>query len=163
MKRKIVNVTILVLILISTTESHAESVVKLSPHVTACNNSTNGVFITKDGRTLVVYGDPGGNLKKADMVLFAHNRRDVTWSARKLVDNGAESVVPANEADSFSKANDFWTSFVKARFNDSRQQTTKVPIKPLRLDRKVSEGDTINWQGLSIKVLDTPGYTRGAV
>lgn len=163
MKPRIVNVTILVLVLVSTIKCYAESIVKLSPHVTICQNSTNGAFIEQNGHTLVIYGDPGGNLKKAVMVFFTHNRRDVTWSARKLVDNGAESVVPANEADSFSKAEEFWTSFVKARFGDYHQQTTKIPTESIRVDRKVSEGDTINWQNLSVKVLDTPGYTRGSV
>jgi len=163
MKRKIVPVTIFALVLILATVCHAENIVKLSPHVTLCQNAVNGVFIEKDGQTLVIYGDPGGNLKKADKVLFTHSRRDVVWSGRKLVENGAESVVPVREADNFSKANDFWTSFIKTRFNDSRQQTTKVPIRPLRVDRKVSGGDTIDWQDLEVKVLDTPGYTRGAV
>ena len=163
MKRWIVNVTMLVIVLISTTECHAEDIVKLSPHVTIRQNSTNGVFIEQNGHALVVYGDPGQNLKKADKVLFTHNRRDVTWSAQELVDNGAESVVPAKEADSFSKAEEFWTSFIKARFGDYHQQTTKIPTKSIRVDRKVSEGDTINWQNLSVKVLDTPGYTRGSV
>ncbi|MHC4084113.1 MAG: MBL fold metallo-hydrolase [Planctomycetota bacterium] len=163
MKPRIINLTILVLVLISTTESHAENIVKLSPHVTVLQNSTNGVFITKNGRTIVIYGDPEGNLKKADMVFFTHNRRDVVWSGRELVDNDAVSIVPANEADSFSKADDFWTSFTKARFGDYHQQTTKIPAMPLRVDRKVGGGDTINWQDLEIKAIDTPGYTRGAV
>ena len=163
MKRRIVNVTIFALVLIVATKCYAASIVKLSPHVTIRQNSTNGAFIKQNGQTLVIYGDPGGNLTKADKVLYTHNRRDVAWSARELVDNGAESVVPANEADSFSKAEEFWTSFVKARFHDYHQQTTKIPIKSIRVNRKVSEGDTINWQNLSVKVLDTPGYTRGSV
>jgi glyoxylase-like metal-dependent hydrolase (beta-lactamase superfamily II) len=163
MKRRIVDVTILVLVLISTAECHAASIVELSPHVAIYQNSINGAFIKKNGQTLVVYGDPGGSLKKADKVLFTHNRRDVVWAGRELVDNGTESVVPEGEADSFSKADDFWTSFVKARFGDYHQQTTKIPTKSIRVNRKVTEGDTINWQNLSVKVLDTPGYTRGSV
>ena len=163
MKRRIITIVIFALVFILKTECHAESIVKLSPHVTVHQNSTNGVFITKDGRTLVVYGDPGGKMKKADMVLFTHNRRDVVWSGRELVGNDAVSIVPAKEADSFSKADNFWTSFTKARFHDYHQQTTKIPIKPLRVDHKVNEGDTNNWQDLQVKVLDTPGYTRGAV
>jgi len=71
--------------------------------------------------------------------------------------------VPAHEADNFSKVNDFWTLFANARFHDYKQQATKIPTKPLRVDRKVSEGDTISWQNLSVKALDTPGYTRGSV
>ena len=163
MKRKIAAVTIFALVFIAATVCHAESTVKLSPHVTVRQISTNGVFIEKNGRTLVIYGDPGGNLKKADMVFFTHNRRDVVWSGRELVDNDAVSIVPAKEADSFSKAYDFWKSFTKARFHDYQQQTTKIPIRPLRVDRKVTEPNTIKWQDLPIKVIDTPGYTRGSV
>jgi glyoxylase-like metal-dependent hydrolase (beta-lactamase superfamily II) len=163
MKRRIGTVTIFALVLISSVVCHAENVVELSPHVSVRQNSTNGVFIKKDGQTLVVYGDPGGSLKKADKVLFTHSRRDVVWAGRPLVENGAESVVPVREADNFSKACDFWESFAKARFHDYQQQTTKIPTEPLRVNRKVSEGDTINWQNLTIKVLDTPGYTRGSV
>ena len=163
MKRRILNLIILFVVLVFITESHAENVVKLSPHVTICRDSTNGVFIKQNGRTLVIYGDPGGNLQQADMVFFTHTRRDVVWSGRELVGNDAVSIVPAKEADSFSKADEFWTSFIKARFHDYHQQTTKIPIVPLRVDHKVNEGETHNWQNFSIKVLDTPGYTRGAV
>jgi hypothetical protein len=60
MKRRIVTVTIFALVLISATVCHAESIVELSPHVTLCQNAVNGVFIEKDGQTLVIYGDPGG-------------------------------------------------------------------------------------------------------
>ena len=163
MKQKIKTFIIFAPVLILAGTCRAEDIIQLSPHVTVNQNSTNGVFITKDERTLVIYGDPGGNLKKADMVFFTHNRRDVVWAGRDLVNNGAESVVSAKEAESFSKAGDFWTSFIKARFGDYHQQTTKIPIEPLRVDHKVNGGDTLNWQDLSVKVLDTPGYTRGAV
>jgi len=163
MKRRIVPVTIFALVLILATVCHAESIVELSPHVTVYQDTVNGVFIEKDGQTLVIYGDPGGNLKKADKVLFTHSRRDVVWAGRELVDNGAASVVPAGETDNFTKVNDFWTSFAKARFHDYQQQTTKIPIIPLRVDRKVGEGDIINWQNMPIKVIDTPGYTRGSI
>jgi glyoxylase-like metal-dependent hydrolase (beta-lactamase superfamily II) len=160
---KYLTVKIFVLVFLLAAVCTAGNTVQLSPHVTVSRNSTNGVFITKNERVLVVYGDPAQSMKKADKVLFTHNRRDVVWSGRELVDNGAESVVPAREAESFSKADDFWVSFTKARFHDYHQQTTKVPIRPLRADRKVGEGDTIDWQDLEIRVIDTPGFTRGAV
>jgi len=163
MKSKIITITIFASVLILATTCFAEDVVKLSPSVTLCQNSTNGVFIKQNGHILVIYGDPGGNLEKADMVFFTHNRRDVVWSGRVLVGNDTVSIVPAKEADSFSKAEEFWTSFIKARFGDYHQQTTKIPINSLRVVHKVREGDTIKWQDLSVKVLDTPGYTRGAV
>ncbi len=163
MKSRILTIIIFASVLMLTTTCFAEDVVKLSPSVTLCQNSTNGVFIKQNGHILVINGDPGVNLEKADMVLFTHNRRDVIWAGQELVDRGAEAVVPVKEAESFSKAEDFWRSFIKARFGDYHQQTTKIPILPLRVDHRVGEGDTINWQNLEIRVIDTPGYTRGAV
>jgi len=153
----------LLLILISAGLCCVDTVVKLSPHVSVCQSMVNGVFIENDGRTLVIYGDPGENLQKADMVLFTHCRRDVAWAGRDLVDNGAESVVPAAEAHNFLKVADFWASFVQSKFHDYGQQSTKILTKALRVGQRVGEGDTINWQNITMKVVDTPGDTRGSV
>lgn len=35
--------------------------------------------------------------------------------------------------------------------------------EPIPLAKTVRGGDTINWHGLTIRVMETPGYTRGAV
>jgi len=139
------------------------ALVRLSPHVSVSQDTVNGVFVEDAGRTLVIYGDPAGSLEKADMVLFTHSRRDVVWAGRKLIQGGAESIVPRAEADNFTKVNDFWLSFVNRRFHDSEQQTTKILTEPLPVSREVAGGEQISWQDTSIWVLDTPGYTRGSV
>lgn len=123
----------------------------------------NGVVIERNGHTLIVYGNPSGTAENADMVLLTHNRRDVVWAARDLVAQGARLIVPAAEADSFTKATAFWEKFATARFHDYQQQSTKVPITPMPVDLTVQDGDTITWQNLSLQVIATPGYTRGAV
>lgn len=143
--------------------SGAGNVRELSPHVSVCQDSVNGVFIEQAGRVLVIYGDPSGRLAQADKVLFTHSRRDVVWAGRKLVQSGAESIVPQSEADKFDKIDQFWSDFVQKRFHDYNQQTTKILTEPLSVSRTVSEGDTIEWEDLSIQVLETPGYTRGSV
>jgi len=143
--------------------TQAETVHSLSPSVSVAPGPVNGVLVKRDGRTLVVYGDPAGIAQQADMVLFTHSRRDVTWAGRGLVERGAKSIVPAAEAPAFANAINFWKTFITARFHDYHQQTTKVPVTPLRIDRTVKGGDTIQWQDLTVKVIDTPGYTRGAV
>jgi glyoxylase-like metal-dependent hydrolase (beta-lactamase superfamily II) len=71
--------------------------------------------------------------------------------------------VPADEAEQFTEVADFWTSFWEKRFHDYAQQSTRVMTAPLRVDRTVRQGDEITWQNLAVHVLDTPGYTRGAV
>ena len=148
------------------------ALVRLSPHVLVCQacperaerDTVNGVFIEDTGRTLVIYGDPSGCLEKADMVLFTHSRRDVVWAGCKLVEGGAESIVPRAEADNFTiPTSRDWLTFVNRRFHDSEQQTTKILTEPLPVSREVAGGDQISWQDTSIQVLDTPGYTRGAV
>jgi len=135
----------------------------LSPSVTVSPGAINGVCIKRDGHRLVVYGDPQERWKTADMVLFTHARRDVVWAGRAMVERGAKSVVPALEAEQFSKVEDFWTSFWDKRFHDYAQQSTRIITAPLRVDETVQEGTTVPWQGLQVRVLGTPGYTRGAV
>ncbi len=135
----------------------------VSPHVTVSRDAVNGVSIEQSGRRLVVYGDPHSSWKTAERVLFTHSRRDVAWAGRALVDGGAESVVPADEAEQFSKVEDFWPAFWDKRFHDYAQQSTRVLVSPMRVSRTVREGDKILWQDLTVRVLDTPGYTQGAV
>jgi glyoxylase-like metal-dependent hydrolase (beta-lactamase superfamily II) len=136
---------------------------KLCPHVTVNRGAVNGVSIERDGRRLVVYGDPLQRFETADIVLFTHSRRDVAWAGRSLVENGAQSVAPAGEAELFSKVQDFWSAFWDKRFHDYAQRSTRVMTSPLRVDRAVREGERIAWQDLTVRVLDTPGYTPAAV
>jgi len=163
MRNKIITVTGFILILTLAGLCRAAGVQDLSPHVSVCHDSVNGVFIERQGRMLVIYGDPSKRLKKADQVLFTHSRRDVAWAGRALVENGAKSIVPLNEADKFEKVDEFWSAFVKNRYHDYEQQTTKVLTESLRVDQTVRGGDIINWQDVSVRVLDTPGYSRGSV
>ena len=97
------------------------------------------------------------------MVLLTHARRDVVWAARPLVDNGAESVVPAGEAKQLAEPGAFWDGFWDKRFHDYAQQSTKIPTAALKVGRTVREGDRVSWRDIAIDVLGTPGYTRGAV
>jgi glyoxylase-like metal-dependent hydrolase (beta-lactamase superfamily II) len=135
----------------------------LSPSATVSRGAVNGVCIERGGHRLVIYGDPLEGWKTADMVLFTHSRRDVVWAGRALVENGAKAVVPAPETEQFSKVEEFWTGFWDKRFHDYAQQSTKIMTTPLRVDQAVQEGAEIAWQDLKVHVLDTPGYTRGAV
>ncbi len=151
-----------IILLIPCTALSADRI-PLSPHVTLIQEAVNGVVIEKGGRNLIIYGDPTSNTTNADMVLFTHHRRDIVWPGRFLVETGAQSVVPAIEVEKFTHVTEFWSAFTQKRFHDYQQQGTKIITQPLRVDRQVREGDTIAWQNLNVQVLDTPGYTRGAV
>ena len=64
---------------------------KISPSVTMRPGAINGIVIERNGKTLAVYGDPGNEIKKAEMVLFTHFRRDVVWAGRTLVERGSHA------------------------------------------------------------------------
>ena len=125
--------------------------------------AVNGALLERGGKILAVYGDPRENRAGVDTVLFTHHRRDVVWAGRALVASGAKAVVPQAELAHFSEVGKFWAEFERKRFHDYAQQTTKVLTEPIPVAQSVKGGETLTWEGLPIRVLDTPGYTRGAV
>jgi glyoxylase-like metal-dependent hydrolase (beta-lactamase superfamily II) len=135
---------------------------RLAQGVEVVRGPVNGVLLRRGTKTLAIYGDPRPGAR-AEQVLFTHNRRDVVWAGRELVRRGASAIVPAAEAESFTGAPRFWDQLRTARFHDYTQQTTRVPVEPLSPLRAIRGGDRIDWSGIAIQVLDTPGYTRGAV
>ncbi|MFC1634203.1 MBL fold metallo-hydrolase [Planctomycetota bacterium] len=143
--------------------SCGKATVALSEHVSLIQGPVNGVSIEKDGARLVVYGDPSGKLDEAEMVLFTHSRRDVVWTGRKLVENGAGAVVPDSDKEKFSDVERFWMDFTTKRFHDYAQQGTKILIQPMKIGRTVRDGESFSWKAIPIEVIETPGYTRQAV
>jgi len=114
--------------------------------------SSNTVLI---GETTAVYGATSG---KVTRLLLTHARRDAISPG-----SANHVVVPAAEMDLFADPGAFWEKLETARFHDYAQQSTMVPVAPLRIERTVSDGDTFDAGGVAVRVLATPGYTRGAV
>lgn len=131
--------------------------------LTVIHGPVNGVLLERGDKRLAVYGDPRAATTDVDVVLFTHHRRDVAWAGRPLVERGARAVVPVDEVSLFSEAETFWSDFTAARFHDYAQQTSKVLCRNLPVSRTVQGGDTILWEGETLRVLETPGYTRGSV
>ena len=125
--------------------------------------AVNGVLLERNGKMLAIYGDPRKEPASADTVLFTHHRRDVVWAGRTLVAAGAKAVVPAGELADFTEVGTFWLGFAQKRFHDYTHKSTKVLGEPMTVAKTVRGGEALTWEGLSIRVLDTPGYTRGAI
>lgn len=123
----------------------------------------NGAFIARGGKSLAVYGDPSGLRPAPDTVLLTEARRDVAWAARGPAQHGALVIAPAKEAELLAQPERFWNELRERRFHDYAQQTTRIPVEPIPVSRAVKGGETVSWADLSIRVIDTPGYTRGAV
>jgi glyoxylase-like metal-dependent hydrolase (beta-lactamase superfamily II) len=125
--------------------------------------AVNGLILTRGGKRLAVYGDPRPSPASAEQVLLTHFRRDVVWAARGLQRKGATVAAPATEADLIAHPGKFWQSFEKARYHDYAMLNSRVLTEPLPIARAVRGGERIEWQGLVVEVLDTPGYSPGAV
>ncbi|MEF8984259.1 MAG: MBL fold metallo-hydrolase [Bacteroidales bacterium] len=136
---------------------------EISDHVSIMKGHVNGVQISKNGNRLVVYGDPSGESEKTDYVLFTHNHRELIETGRKLVVNGARTVAPAGEAGNIEQPDRFWKTYIEKREGYFGGMMTNRAIKSMEVAEKVRGDDQISWQGLNIKVLDTPGYAEDAV
>ena len=136
---------------------------EIPTNVRVTAGAVNGVFIERNGKTLVVYGDPNDEVKKADMVLFTHFRRDVIGAGRDLVAKGAVAVAPAAQREYFTKGDSIWVEIARKQFREHSNRTTKIAVLPINISRFVKGGETLQWQDLNITVLNTPGYTRGSV
>ncbi len=120
----------------------------------------NGLLI--EGKVLV-YGDAENRIKAVPYVLFTEARRDVVWAGVPLVDRGAAAIVPERERTLFENPGAFWAAYETQRFHDYSEVNTKVLRLPLRVSRTVHGGDVLDLDGVHVQVVDTPGYTRGAV
>jgi glyoxylase-like metal-dependent hydrolase (beta-lactamase superfamily II) len=136
---------------------------KITAGVSVVRGPVNGVLIERNGETLAIYGDPRPDPGKARQVLFTHHRRDVVWAGRLLVERGAAAVAPEAEKALFTDVAQFWDRYGTAHFHDYANQSSRILAEPIPLSRTVRGGDTIAWQGLAIHVMETHGYTRGAV
>ena len=136
---------------------------KVTESLKVINGTVNGALIERNGKVLSIYGDPSGKISKAEMVLFTHFRRDVIWAGEKLLDSGSKGIAPAGEKAYFTSADSIINRLPETRFHDYYCQTTKYPDRSFKIDRFVSGGDVISWEGIDLKVLSSPGYTRNAV
>ena len=136
---------------------------KLPAGLTFLPGAVNGAAIERDGHTIAFYGDPVGALGNVDKVFLTHHRRDAVWVALDLASRGARVVAPAVELPYLAQAEGFWHEFQGTRFHDYAQQSTRVLTTNLEVQEPARGGRSIDWNGLTIDVLDTPGYTRGAV
>lgn len=133
---------------------------QLTDSCAVSTGSINSVSIKRGGQTLAVYGLEQGT---ADRLLLTHHRRDVLANARPLIDAGTKAVAPAAERALIESPESFWNEFVTKRFHDYDQQSRKILATGLKIDRWVKDGDTIEWNGVTFDVIETPGFTRGAV
>ena len=95
--------------------------------------------------------------KGATHTLLTHHRRDLAPEINGTV------IAPEAEKDFFAGTRAYWTGMATKRFHYYTQQSTKIFVEPVQVDRWVKEGDVLQAGQLQVVVTATPGYTRGAV
>jgi glyoxylase-like metal-dependent hydrolase (beta-lactamase superfamily II) len=74
-----------------------------------------------------------------------------------------EVIAPLAENLLLEEPEKFWEEFSTGRFHDYAQQSTKILGEAIQVKRWVKGGDVVTSNGATLRVIDTPGYTRGAV
>ena len=136
---------------------------KLLPHVEFESGPVNGVLIDVGGQQVAVYSKPQSSDARPAAVLLTHHRRDVVTAAESAIAAGAKAYGPAAEEALLVSPEAFWDEFWTKRFHDYAQQSTKVLTKKIDGLKSVEADATIDFPGLSLKAVSTPGFTRGAV
>ncbi len=156
--RRAVLAAVLCMTTLTSWERLPAEVIQLTKSCEVELGAINAVCVRSTLGAVAVYGWD----QPVNQVLLTHGRRDVVWRARKAAES-AEVIAPARERDLLEKGAEYWGRFPVARYHDYAQQTTKVPANSWPVKRWVQAGDKIRLSGTSFEVLETPGFTRGAV
>ncbi len=151
---------LLLCMMLGTSLLHGET---LSPHLSFSPGPVNAVMLKSEMEHLAIYST--GQMRgpeKPFMLLLTQARRDTSSGATRLPP-GIPIAAPSAERQFLENPQAFWEHFATARFHDYDQQTTKIGAVPVPVTRWVQEGDVVEWPGVTLRVLDTPGYTRGGV
>lgn len=95
-----------------------------------------------------------------DTLLLTHGRRDIIRAARA---SGAQHIYGGEKTLSVLRgAEEFWMNWWEDRFDYYQQQVTQLPTQNWPEVQELPE-NTLEWNGLSIRILPSPGFTRDAV
>ncbi|HYM12348.1 MAG TPA: MBL fold metallo-hydrolase [Bryobacterales bacterium] len=101
-----------------------------------------------------------------DWVLFTHHHRDQWSGARRIhaVSPHTKFAVPAAERRFFAEAEQFWDtadSILDHRYDFRPHLFTGTRSIPVA--RALAGGEVLEWEGLRIEALATPGHTGGSL
>jgi len=102
-------------------------------------------------------------VKTVEMILCTQFRRPHTAGVYPFIEQGTKLIAPQTERELFEHPDNYWNDPANRWHLYHHRPGPLVPVKPMRVDRTVQEGDVIEWEGFAIRVLETTGPTDGSV
>ncbi len=102
-------------------------------------------------------------VKDVESILCTQFRRTHNAGMYPFVAQGAELTVPKTERALFESTEEYWGAWSNRWHLYHARPGPLVPTRSVKVNRSVGEGDTIQWRGVTVRVIDTPGATDGSV
>ena len=144
---------------------------QLLPSLQFEQGPVNGVLLGTGDIRAAIYSKPASSKLRPHQIFVTHHRRDVVTAAFDGLRDGVKIYAPKAERELFEQPHKSWESFWTKRFHDYAQQSTKILTVPEKVDRFLSDNTRIistetypsGVKTRRIRVLETPGFTRGAI
>ena len=144
--------------------------VRLSPGLYWYRDTCNVYLLVRGERGLLIDFGSGGILehldeagvREVDGVLHTHHHRDQCQGDHLLVDRGIPIAVPEREAHLFAETDAFWR--LKRIYDNYDVSSVGFTLaRSVPVARTLRDYETVAWRGLDVRVLPTPGHTKGSV
>ncbi len=147
----------------------------IQPNIYRMQDACN-VYLLKSGSSGLLIDAGSEKLTQAlaevgvtqiDWVLHTHFHRDQCTGTADLKNSGSKIAIGHLETD-YLQSTDIQSPIpISERYllkDDVANQGRRMePFQKPGVDRGLSEGDIITWNGYKIRIIDTPGHTKGSV
>ncbi|WP_395735416.1 MBL fold metallo-hydrolase [Prosthecobacter sp.] len=116
-----------------------------------------------DGSVLEHLSEIG--VKRVEWVLFTDHHRELCQGVLKLDRIATLTAASGDERAFFETPNEFrkWNPRLGDKFTVHGASYIRPPAQPVRIDRVLTDGDTLTWNGLSLACISTPGHSPGGM
>ncbi len=143
---------------------------RLSPNLYWYRDTCN-VYLLKRGQhgLLIDFGSGAvlehlaeADVQEVEWVLHTHHHRDQCQGDPLLNQRGIPIAVPEREAALFAEVNAFWR-LKRIYDNYDVSSVGNTLARPVEITRVLRDYETFSWRGHDVRVLPTPGHTKGSV
>jgi glyoxylase-like metal-dependent hydrolase (beta-lactamase superfamily II) len=146
------------------------ALVRISPSLYWFRDTCNVYLLKRGERGLLVDFGSGGVLehlaeagvREIEWVLHTHHHRDQCQGDPLLAARGIPIAVPEREAALFAEADAFWR-LKRIYDNYDVSSIGHTLARPVPVARVLRDYESFAWRGYELRVLPTPGHTKGSV